>query len=326
MLQEHYLDVHCSRSIFRYALGALCILKYAPGAYLLYAPGALCIQICSWSMFDLQYYSRLLMLLEQLFLEQLLLEHNLGPKSHKSQLGRGHWHFSKGGIRGKIFSIRIAKIYIFFLFLGFWCKDMKKVKRIIVFDTSSHQIYYQDCKYRLLSLFVLTCFDFLSFLATIWLQKSVGWLLENIHYMWYWQKQTRHPCRGVFRCISGFCQSASGLDLIWITEICSDSYVPIWIHHVAEIRKNKTKKEKTSSMQGCDQMCIWILSICIWIRFNLDYWYLQWFLCADLNPGCRDLQFLDVQTSQSPIMVQIKTVILITLGRICYPSSTTYTH
>ena len=63
--------------------------KYAPGAYLLYAPGALCIQICSWSIFDLEYYSRLFMLLEQLFLEQLLLEqllleHNLGPKSHKS--------------------------------------------------------------------------------------------------------------------------------------------------------------------------------------------------------------------------------------------------
>ena len=42
----------------------------------IYAPGALCIQICSWSIFDLEYYSRLL--------EQLLLEHNLGPKSHKS--------------------------------------------------------------------------------------------------------------------------------------------------------------------------------------------------------------------------------------------------
>ena len=63
--------------------------EYAPGPYLLYAPGALCIQICSWSIFDLEYDSRLFMLLEQLlpeqlFLEQLLLEHNLGPKSHKS--------------------------------------------------------------------------------------------------------------------------------------------------------------------------------------------------------------------------------------------------
>ena len=27
---------------------------YAPGAYLLYAPGALYIQICSWSIFDLE--------------------------------------------------------------------------------------------------------------------------------------------------------------------------------------------------------------------------------------------------------------------------------
>ena len=48
-----------------------------------YAPGALCIQICSWNIFDLEYYSRLFMLLEQ-----LLLEHNLGPKSHKSDLAR----------------------------------------------------------------------------------------------------------------------------------------------------------------------------------------------------------------------------------------------
>ena len=69
--------------------------RYAPGAYLPYAPGALCIQICPWSIFDLEYYSRLFMLLEQLlqeqlFLEQLLLEHNLGPKSHKSfQVGPG---------------------------------------------------------------------------------------------------------------------------------------------------------------------------------------------------------------------------------------------
>ena len=35
-------------------------------------------------------------------------------------------------------------------------------------------------------------------------------------------------------CISGFCQSASGLDLIWITDICSNVYVQIWIQ-VAEI-------------------------------------------------------------------------------------------
>ena len=42
LLHEHYLNVHCSRSIFRHAPGALCILnmllehtfKYAPGAYL----------------------------------------------------------------------------------------------------------------------------------------------------------------------------------------------------------------------------------------------------------------------------------------------------
>ena len=45
------------------------------------APGVLCIQICSWSIFDLEYYSRLFMCLEQ-----LPLEHNLGPKSHKNIL------------------------------------------------------------------------------------------------------------------------------------------------------------------------------------------------------------------------------------------------
>ena len=44
-----------------------------------YAPGALCIQICSWNILNLEYYPRLFMLLEQLF-----LEHNFGPKSHKS--------------------------------------------------------------------------------------------------------------------------------------------------------------------------------------------------------------------------------------------------
>ena len=61
------------------------------GIFAIYAPGALCIQLCSWSMFDLEYYSRLFMLweqllLEQLFLEQLLLEHNFGPKSQRSIL------------------------------------------------------------------------------------------------------------------------------------------------------------------------------------------------------------------------------------------------
>ena len=69
MLQEHYLNVHCSRSIFRHAPGAPCILnmllehicfmllehcafKYAPGAYLTYniTPDYSCSwSICSWS-------------------------------------------------------------------------------------------------------------------------------------------------------------------------------------------------------------------------------------------------------------------------------------
>ena len=64
MLQEHYLDVHCSRSIFRYALGTLCVLnmflehicnmllehcafRYAPGAYLTW--NITLDYSCSWS-------------------------------------------------------------------------------------------------------------------------------------------------------------------------------------------------------------------------------------------------------------------------------------
>ena len=50
------LSSMCSRSIIW--------IHTAPGSYLLYASGALCIQICSWSIFDLEYYSRLFMLQE----------------------------------------------------------------------------------------------------------------------------------------------------------------------------------------------------------------------------------------------------------------------
>ena len=91
MLQEHYLNVHCSRSIFRHAPGAFCILHMLLEhiCYMLlehcafkYAP--------VWSIFDLEYYPRIFMLREQLFLEQLLLEHNFGPKSHRS-LQRMEW-------------------------------------------------------------------------------------------------------------------------------------------------------------------------------------------------------------------------------------------
>ena len=34
--------------------------KYAPGTYLPYAPGALCIQICSWSIFDLRIFLQII--------------------------------------------------------------------------------------------------------------------------------------------------------------------------------------------------------------------------------------------------------------------------
>ena len=70
IIWENILSWLCSRSI---------IWMYTtPGAYLLHAPGALCIQICR-SIFHWEYYSRLFLLLEQLF-----LEYNLGSKSHRS--------------------------------------------------------------------------------------------------------------------------------------------------------------------------------------------------------------------------------------------------
>ena len=58
MLSEHYT----APEHICYMLLEHC--AYAPRAYLLYAPEALCIQICSWNIFDLEYYSRLFMLQE----------------------------------------------------------------------------------------------------------------------------------------------------------------------------------------------------------------------------------------------------------------------
>ena len=83
MLQEHYLKVYCSRSIFATCSWSVMHFKFAPGTYLLYAPGVLGIQIYSWSIFDLNItpdYSCFRNILQ----EQLLLEHNLGPRSHRS--------------------------------------------------------------------------------------------------------------------------------------------------------------------------------------------------------------------------------------------------
>ena len=48
--------------------------KHAPGAYLLYALGALYIQICFWSISNLEYYSRLFMLQDHMLLEHLWLQ------------------------------------------------------------------------------------------------------------------------------------------------------------------------------------------------------------------------------------------------------------
>ena len=56
MLQEHYLNVHCSRSIFRHAPGALCILDILWSMF----------AICSWSIVHSN------MLLEHIWLRILL--------------------------------------------------------------------------------------------------------------------------------------------------------------------------------------------------------------------------------------------------------------
>ena len=72
------IECFCEILALNYALGAAALHVEA------YAPGA-----CSCSMNDLEnpdyLYSRI-MLLEQLFLEHLLLEHNYGPKSHRRAL------------------------------------------------------------------------------------------------------------------------------------------------------------------------------------------------------------------------------------------------
>ena len=70
--------------------------KYAPGAYLLYSTGALCIQICSWSIFDLEYYYRLFM----------LLEHNLGLKSHKNMVPHIAFLFSSFFVQKNIIFVQ----------------------------------------------------------------------------------------------------------------------------------------------------------------------------------------------------------------------------
>ena len=53
MNQEHYLNVHCSRSIFRHVPGAFCILHKL-------------LEHIRYMLLDLEYYPRLFMLREQL--------------------------------------------------------------------------------------------------------------------------------------------------------------------------------------------------------------------------------------------------------------------
>ena len=112
MLKEHYLNVHCSRSILRHAPGALCTL-HTFQEHICYMPleHVHSNMLLEQSMFNLEYYPRLFMLREQLFLKQLLLEHNFGPKSHRSQVNtwfnKYRWKNSKLPIGPKLFKPKI---------------------------------------------------------------------------------------------------------------------------------------------------------------------------------------------------------------------------
>ena len=89
MFQEHYLNAHCSRSIFAICSWSIVhsnmLLEYI---YYMLLEHCAFTYICSWSISNLEitpdYIYSKSMLLEHMFLEQLLLEHNLGPKSHRS--------------------------------------------------------------------------------------------------------------------------------------------------------------------------------------------------------------------------------------------------
>ena len=61
------------------------LVHTAPGAYFLYAPGALCIQICSWSICAYLTWniSPDYLCSRNMLPKQLLQEHNLGPKSYR---------------------------------------------------------------------------------------------------------------------------------------------------------------------------------------------------------------------------------------------------
>ena len=62
------------------------------------------------------------MLLEQLFLEQLLLEHNLGPKSHKSQARRIAFrkkHQTTSGKEGNIHN-QVNSIVVKYIFISYF--------------------------------------------------------------------------------------------------------------------------------------------------------------------------------------------------------------
>ena len=68
MLQEHIQNAQCSRSMFKYASGAVYI------------------QIILLEHIELRILPQITHALpEQLFLEQLLLEHNFEQKSHRSE-------------------------------------------------------------------------------------------------------------------------------------------------------------------------------------------------------------------------------------------------
>ena len=74
---------NCSRIIFE--------MHTAPGACSKYALGAVCIQIMlSWSIFDLDYSSRLLMVEEQLFLDHMTISRGQNLKKIRQDYDKKH--------------------------------------------------------------------------------------------------------------------------------------------------------------------------------------------------------------------------------------------
>ena len=97
----------------------------APGACLNMLLEQCIFKLCSWSILNLEYYPRLLMLREQ-----LLLEHNFGSKSHRSKMGipmvsathplRKKGYFLGGGVFLFV-CLFVCFVLVWFFFVCFLC-------------------------------------------------------------------------------------------------------------------------------------------------------------------------------------------------------------